>query len=49
VQPDSPTDVDGPGLTGSGAYAGLTYFILATGYPPNKIQGQIYPGTPPKP
>jgi hypothetical protein len=38
-------------LTGSGAYAGLTYFVLGTGTGGDaiKLQGQIYPGTPPAP
>jgi hypothetical protein len=35
--------------TGSGAYAGLTYFMLATGGGPWTIQGQIFPGSPPQP
>jgi hypothetical protein len=35
--------------TGSGAYVGLSFFLLGTGYPPNTIQGLIYPGTPPQP
>jgi hypothetical protein len=36
-------------LTGKGAYAGLTFFYLGTDYPPNKLQGLIYPGAPPHP
>ncbi len=35
--------------TGTGAYAGLAYFELATGTGPWTIQGQIFPGSPPKP
>jgi hypothetical protein len=35
--------------TGTGAYAGLTCFELVTGRGPWAIQGQIFPGSPPKP
>lgn len=35
--------------TGTGAYAGLAYFELVTGGAPWKIQGQIFPGSPPTP
>ena len=36
--------------TGTGGYAGLTYFQLITGHGPTwKIQGEIYPGDPPTP
>ena len=35
--------------TGTGGYAGLTYFELATGTGPWTIQGQIFPGSPPRP
>jgi len=35
--------------TGTGGYAGLTYFALLTGDGPWKIQGQIFPGEPPTP
>lgn len=35
--------------TGTGGYAGLTYFQLITGHPSWKIQGEIYPGDPPPP
>jgi len=35
--------------TGTGGYAGLTYFALLTGGGPWKIQGQIFPGDPPTP
>jgi len=35
--------------TGTGAYAGLTYFELVTGSGPWTIQGQIFPGSPPRP
>ena len=34
---------------GTGAYEGLGYFELWTGYEPWKIQGQIFPGDPPTP
>jgi hypothetical protein len=38
-------------FTGGGAYAGLTYFVLGTGAGGGaiKLQGLIYPGTPPAP
>ncbi len=35
--------------TGTGGYAGLTYFELVTGSGPWVLQGQIFPGTPPAP
>ena len=35
--------------TGTGGYAGLSYFELWTGFEPWKIQGQIFPGDPPPP
>jgi len=35
--------------TGSGGYSGLTFFDLVTGKGPWTIQGQIFPGSPPKP
>ena len=35
--------------TGTGKYAGLAAFELATGTGPWDIQGQIFPGTPPQP
>lgn len=33
---------------GTGGYTGLSYFELLTGSNPWKIQGQIFPGSPPK-
>lgn len=33
---------------GTGAYAGLGYFALLTGFEPMKIRGQIFPGDPPR-
>jgi hypothetical protein len=35
--------------TGTGGYAGLTYFAQTTGFSPWPIQGMIFPGTPPTP
>jgi hypothetical protein len=35
--------------TGTGGYAGLSYFELWTGRDPWEIQGQIFPGDPPTP
>ena len=35
--------------TGTGGYAGLSYFQLITGHDPWRIQGQIFPGVPPNP
>jgi hypothetical protein len=35
--------------TGTGGYAGLAAFELVTGTQPWKVQGQIFPGTPPDP
>jgi hypothetical protein len=35
--------------TGTGGYAGLSYFQLLTGHDPWRIQGQIFPGVPPIP
>jgi hypothetical protein len=35
--------------TGTGAYAGLSYFSVVTGKGPWTIRGQIFPGSPPQP
>jgi hypothetical protein len=35
--------------TGTGGYAGLAYFELVTGGGPWTVQGEIFPGSPPKP
>jgi len=35
--------------TGTGGYAGLSYFEMVTGTDYWKIQGQIFPGDPPMP
>ena len=35
--------------TGTGGYAGLSYFELWTGNGPWKVQGQVFPGDPPPP
>jgi hypothetical protein len=35
--------------TGTGGYAGLSYFELWTGQDPWTIQGQVFPGSPPSP
>jgi hypothetical protein len=36
-------------FTGTGGYAGLTYFEMLRGVGPWQIQGQVFPGSPPTP